>query len=419
MLTPQNHNSCWIRNTGTRLTKAFLLFVAVVLLSSVSGSQENNEDEVPNKTTTAKPTKNNPDTESFPEKEWGTYYDPKKHFCGDSDCYKILGFNFETWGKNPPSIKDITQSYRKLSRRWHPDKNKDKGAKGRFVRINKAYEVLTDSSLRKEYDHLRERPDEYYKKYGSSVLYSYAPKSDTLFVVAILLFIGCVFTWFVQKQRWQQVADKVIRDAVEGLKAHEGGSTESIAAREKAEKRLEKEKEEEQEKEGNEDDSSPNCIKKPNEKVKAKGKQTKKEIRDLQKEELRPYIIDAVKEYKDFGAGFHQPTWRDLLIVRMSFWPFYIVIGIFWECKYYFRRLRKIELSDEEREILTKRSVGTVVWLSASDQDRKEMVKRELWVMANLEEWQEVLEVRQLSSGDQKRYNRMKKKEKKQSIKND
>merc|ERR1712238_72455 len=201
-------------------------------------------------------------------------------------------------------------------------------------------------------------------------------KSDTLFVVAILLFIGCVFTWFVQKQRWQQVADKVIRDAVEGLKAHEGGSTESIAAREKAEKRLEK-------------------------------------------EELRPYIIDAVKEYKDFGAGFHQPTWRDLLIVRMSFWPFYIVIGIFWECKYYFRRLRKIELSDEEREILTKRSVGTVVWLSASDQDRKEMVKRELWVMANLEEWQEVLEFRQLSSGDQKRYNRMKKKEKKQSIKND
>jgi len=70
MLTPQNHNSCWIRNTGTRLTKAFLLFVAVVLLSSVSGSQENNEDEVPNKTTTAKPTKNNADTESFPEKEW-------------------------------------------------------------------------------------------------------------------------------------------------------------------------------------------------------------------------------------------------------------------------------------------------------------------------------------------------------------
>ena len=82
----------------------------------------------------------------------GTYYDPKKHFCGDSDCYKILGFNFETWGRNPPSIKDITQSYRKLSRRWHPDKNKDKGAKGRFV---VSFNRMTQTSYNFSY-HMRQ-----------------------------------------------------------------------------------------------------------------------------------------------------------------------------------------------------------------------------------------------------------------------
>jgi DnaJ-class molecular chaperone len=54
-------------------------------------------------------------------------------FCGKYDCYKILGFDHETWGKSPPDKKDITQSYRTMSKRWHPDKTKDAGAEERFM----------------------------------------------------------------------------------------------------------------------------------------------------------------------------------------------------------------------------------------------------------------------------------------------
>jgi len=67
------------------------------------------------------------------EDDWGTFYDPKNVFCGKFDCYKILGFDHETWGYKPPSLKDITKSYRGLSRKWHPDKNKVKGAREKFV----------------------------------------------------------------------------------------------------------------------------------------------------------------------------------------------------------------------------------------------------------------------------------------------
>mmetsp|Transcript_9464 Transcript_9464/g.13418 ORF Transcript_9464/g.13418 Transcript_9464/m.13418 type:complete len:384 (-) Transcript_9464:342-1493(-) len=339
----------------------------------------------------------------FPEEEWGTYYDPKGIFCGKYDCYKILGFDYESWGRQPPTRKELTQSYRNMSKKWHPDKNKkDKGAKDRFVKINKAYEILTDPKQREEYDMMRERPDEYLKKYGSNVFYHYAPQTNTFAVVFILVAMSCVFTWFVQKQRWQNIANRVIRDAVEGLSAFEGGSAESIEIREKAEQMLKEKKENEK------GETVVSDVK-----SKKKLKLTKKEIRDMEKDELRPFIVDLVNEIDDFGAGFHKPTWRDLLIFKMCKWPFIIVKGIMWETKYYFRRLTKKELNDEEREVLTRRAVGNITWEASSPDKRDEMIQRELWVMSNLEDWQELVEVRQLSSGDQKRYNRMKKKEKK------
>jgi hypothetical protein len=63
--------------------------------------------------------------------DWGTYYDPQEIFCGKYDCYKILGWDYESYGS--PDRKEITQRYRALGREWHPDKSKHKNAKERFV----------------------------------------------------------------------------------------------------------------------------------------------------------------------------------------------------------------------------------------------------------------------------------------------
>jgi len=71
--------------------------------------------------------------EPVKEEDWGSFYDPKEIFCGKYDCYKILGFDYLTFHVTKPSLKDITKSYRSLSRLWHPDKNRKKGAKEKFV----------------------------------------------------------------------------------------------------------------------------------------------------------------------------------------------------------------------------------------------------------------------------------------------
>lgn len=78
--------------------------------------------------------------------DWGTYYDPKNIFCGQYDCYKILGFDYESYGREKPTTKTITKRYRALSREWHPDKSKHKDAKERFV-VRDFFSLLFHLSL--------------------------------------------------------------------------------------------------------------------------------------------------------------------------------------------------------------------------------------------------------------------------------
>eukprot|EP00538_Stauroneis_constricta_P006808 CAMPEP_0119550818 /NCGR_PEP_ID=MMETSP1352-20130426/4268_1 /TAXON_ID=265584 /ORGANISM="Stauroneis constricta, Strain CCMP1120" /LENGTH=434 /DNA_ID=CAMNT_0007596787 /DNA_START=109 /DNA_END=1413 /DNA_ORIENTATION=- len=337
---------------------------------------------------------------------WGTYYDPQNIFCGKYDCYRILGFDFEA---AVPDTKLITKRYRALSRAWHPDKSKHKDAKERFVKIARAYEVLTDREQRAEYDFMRYNQEAYFQKYGADVLWSYAPKSDATFILIALFGAINYFTWIAQKHRWQMVADRLVKAAVEDWAPSQGGTPESKELRERALKALS-----EQEKANNGTTTSAGATATTTTAKSAKSKKSKGKVRGKEKKEeqaalLRPIITEYVNEIDDFGAGFHKPTYSDLFVVRMAKFPLTMASGTIWQLNYMIRRLQKKELNDEEKEVLTQRAVGNVSWDLASDDDRASMIKQELWIKDNLLEWKEAQEIKNLSKSDQKYINKLKK----------
>ncbi|KAI0346268.1 DnaJ-domain-containing protein [Trametopsis cervina] len=63
-----------------------------------------------------------------------------------ADLYKTLDLD------RTASEKDIRAAYKRLSRKYHPDKNKEEGAEERFVEVAHAYEVLSDETKKQIYD---------------------------------------------------------------------------------------------------------------------------------------------------------------------------------------------------------------------------------------------------------------------------
>jgi molecular chaperone DnaJ len=64
----------------------------------------------------------------------------------DSEYYDILGVNRDA------SEDEIKKAYRKLSKKYHPDLNKDPGAEEQYKKVQEAYETLGDSKKRQNYD---------------------------------------------------------------------------------------------------------------------------------------------------------------------------------------------------------------------------------------------------------------------------
>lgn len=69
------------------------------------------------------------------------------HIMAINTYYTLLGI------QESASFEEIQKAYRRKAFEYHPDRNKNENANEMFLKIQKAYEVLSDPSRRYKYDH--------------------------------------------------------------------------------------------------------------------------------------------------------------------------------------------------------------------------------------------------------------------------
>lgn len=151
-------------------------------------------------------------------------FDPWKKFCGSISCYDVL----EVEKDEAKSEDKIKKNYRKLAREWHPDKNPEKGARAKFQKIAKAYEVLSTEGSRATYDNLMKNPAEYTKLYGNYWYKVAAPPSDVTLVLILLLAIASAIHYSILEQRKNEYNAKLVNFCCDNKGPAQGGSIETL-----------------------------------------------------------------------------------------------------------------------------------------------------------------------------------------------
>jgi curved DNA-binding protein CbpA len=72
---------------------------------------------------------------------------------GSGEAVPAMSDHYATLQVDPRADPEVIEAaYRRLARKWHPDRSADPGAPARMRAINEAYHVLGDARRRRAYD---------------------------------------------------------------------------------------------------------------------------------------------------------------------------------------------------------------------------------------------------------------------------
>eukprot|EP00320_Phaeocystis_rex_P020685 CAMPEP_0119075406 /NCGR_PEP_ID=MMETSP1178-20130426/79981_1 /TAXON_ID=33656 /ORGANISM="unid sp, Strain CCMP2000" /LENGTH=332 /DNA_ID=CAMNT_0007057627 /DNA_START=33 /DNA_END=1031 /DNA_ORIENTATION=- len=282
-------------------------------------------------------------------------------YCMEDNCYDLLGVKKDAGGLS------IKRAYRKLATEWHPDKNPDPRAKELFQKFANAYDVLSNSEMRDNYDYLLDHPYEFPMHFMRFSRASYMPKSDLRSVLFLTVLILSAMQYFFLKSRYE-IQIKGIKKSSQyqaelkkliGSKPGGGGST--------------------------------------------KGKAVKGDKAEEAKLAAEATLL------KEIAKECKQPHYQDTLAWKLFIAPLEVYYhgqaNLSWFMRF---TLLRGEYGPAEKAYLTRKALQLrdAEWAEYSEQEQEQLVELELWDKANLAAYLEGEQRGSTKSAKQKREER-------------
>lgn len=293
-------------------------------------------------------------------------------YCGKQNCYDVLEVTRDS------TKSELSKSYRKLARKYHPDMHRDKDAKAvaeeQFKSLANAYEILKDDESRIDYDYMLDNPDEYYAHYYRYYRRRVTPKVDVRIVIVVAISIISIVQYYSAWQRYDSAITYFSTVPKYRNRAQDIAKQEGLLP-----------------------DNS------------RKGPKRQKTSRD----QMEAIIKKIIEDKMDIKGAYAKPKLSDVVWVQLIIFPYTAAIYLYWHASWFWRHtVLKQPYSDEEKlHIIRKHlKMGQHQFDSQEEERKQELLDRKLWVKENFNEWfeeQEEITKKQLAESNRhKQYRR-------------
>jgi len=268
----------------------------------------------------------------------------KEKWCGDENCYDVLGVA-------PDSNRTVVKAaYNNLSFALHPDKNPNQTQedKAKYLKITQAYEILSVSDKRFQYD-------EYLRLKTSWD----SPREHPIVVFLLLYIVIVCIVLQYQKQRYHVVRKAILDDK---RVQRYFTQTKNIDFTKKKEKKPKKPKNKKKSDDGNDENGS--------------NKNEKSEIDLITAEEINTALQSVNVIFVDWNP--EKPSWKKAALDVPNFFLFctqQLVFHMRWYYKYNITK-QSLSLSDAEYLCRKYHNKTQQEWDLMDSKSKEELLKK-------------------------------------------
>jgi DnaJ homolog subfamily C member 25 len=284
-------------------------------------------------------------------------------YCGAQSCYEVLGI------KRDASTSQLRRAYRKLTLKYHPDKNPEESAKEEFRKVVNAYEVLKDEESRKDYDYVLDHPEEYYRNLYRYYSYRY-PKQANVYVVVGGFFLAIsLFHWYYWQWYHNLMMSRLLETPEVQRRIHQLSIERGLVEKESS---------------GSGPSGTTSTTAAARNRKKGRGK--KPQVRIIEDEGVKQEVLTSQVKLNGWAGRLPVFPW-DILPIIMVYVVFRFIKNMLWFSRYYlWCGMLGGTLNNEELQYKTAKTLrlSWERWLRFDEDKRNDWTARELWIPKNM-----------------------------------